>query len=379
MTRSGRILLVTPVFTNPPTQGNAARILAFGREMKARGFAVDLIYYVLDRLTPEIEASMRQEWADISFVPASPHARQSHPAFWGLDDWCPDALVVEVARAVGRRNYRAVVVNYVWLSRCFEVVDEPLRCLDTHDLFGGRHELSATAGMEPNWYFTGVNDEARGFDRADIVLGIQHEESLRISSRTRAPVMTIGHPVAPYFLTHQDGDIRLARFGYFASGNPWNTRSIQTFDVAVQKGRLNIDWLLAGSICDQELELATPSLILGRVDAPEDFYLSVDCVLNPMVAGTGLKIKTVEALAYGRAVIGTRSAFEGLSPEHELHRLETPEDCALAGQAYATSPSLRIELYSAGRRLYGRYMSRLADDYDNLAAVFRGDTRSGRR
>ncbi len=376
MRRTGRILLVTPVFTNPPTQGNSARILAFGREMKARGFAIDVIYYALDSLTPEIEAAMREEWAEVRFVPASPHARQTYPAHWGLDDWCPDSLVAEVARAVGRRNYRAVIVNYVWLSRCFEVVDKPLRCLDTHDLFGGRHELSISAGMEPNWFFTGREEEARGFDRADIVLGIQSEETRRIAAMTKAAALTIGHPVPPYFVSHPDGEARLAQFGYFASGNPWNVRSIEAFDRAVQEQDIVLDWVLAGSICDRPPALRTPFLILGRLAAPEDFYLAVDCVLNPMVAGTGLKIKTVEALAYGRAVIGTWSAFEGLDPEHELHRLDTPQDCASAALAFASSAALRAELYSAGRELYGRYMSRLADSYDHLAALFRGDART---
>ncbi|WP_295185929.1 glycosyltransferase [uncultured Brevundimonas sp.] len=364
--RKRRVLIVTPTFTNPPSQGNSARILAFGRELKARGVTVDVLYYVLDQFNQEIEAQMRAEWAELHLVSAQPHSQQKFPACWGLDDWCPPMLVKAVGDLCRKTAYDAVITNYVWLSACLEEVRGPLKILDTHDLFGGRHQLSLSVGMEPSWFFTTEREEARGFDRADLVVGIQFDESAHIAEQTRAKVITVGHPVEPHFLFQEDAERKSATFGYFASGNPWNVASIAAFDEKLATKTTHLDWAIGGSICKALPRLAGHPKVLGLVSDPWDFYQQVDCALNPMMSGTGLKIKTVEALAYGRAVIGTDHAFKGFHTEHWAHKLTGPAEVADAAFEYQSSNSLREELYAFSRKIFGRYMIDVNKSYDEL-------------
>ena len=111
------------------------------------------------------------------------------------------------------------------------------------------------------------------------------------------------------------------------------------------RGQAGLPWLLAGRILQRrDLSLATAPLLLPQVPDPAAFYQAVDCVLNPMVPGTGLKIKTVEALAHGRPVLGTRHAFSGLPAEHPGHcAADVPEMVALM-RAWRDSEAFRPEL-----------------------------------
>ena len=366
-----RILMVTPTLTNPAIQGNSARILAFGRELKRRGFDVEVLYYTLDAWTPEIEAQMRREWSRLHVLEGRAHREQAYAAHWGLDDWCPAELVSQVRRLCAETPYQAVVVNYVWLSACLEMVNGPLRILDTHDIFGDRARLAMEAGLEPSWYFTSPAEEARGFDRADIVLAIQDEERQAIAPRTKAPVLTVGHPVHARFLLDEFRSPSVAQFGYFASKNPWNIASIRALDDALAETHTSPAWLLAGSICREPLLLRSNPRILGLVDDPGDFYDLVDCVLNPMAAGTGLKIKTVEALAYGRPVLGTTEAYRGLEIFHPSQAVPTIADLAQLIFDYTDSPRLRHDIGAASMRTYVSYMQATQQAYDDLAQIIR--------
>lgn len=364
-----RILLVTPTHTHPPRQGNSARILAFGREMHRRGYAVDLLYYKIDYWSGNTAIAMRAEWDALHLIEPQPHRKQARASHWGLDDWCPDALVHKVRQLCLRHPYQAVVVNYVWLSRVLEAVDNAVKVIDTHDVFGGRAELALASGVEPSWFFTSPEDEATGLERADIVLAIQNDERDLLASRTSRPVYTVGHPVHATYRPLPPTDTAI--FGYFASANPWNLASIRALDQELALNGHAMPWVIAGSICRSELNLQSSPRIMGMVQSPADFYDKVSCVLNPMLAGTGLKIKTVEALAHGRPLIGTREAFRGLESFHPMQSLDTIEDMAMAMTEFASSHALRVELITACAHTYVAYMATTQSAYDDFASLIR--------
>jgi hypothetical protein len=305
-------------------------------------------------------------WSQFHFVKSTPLPPPSLGSCWGVDDWCPDQLCERVRSLHARNRYAAVLVNYVWMSRVLVDLADVLRIIDTHDLFGDRHLVCAAAGLEPRWFFTSAAEEARGFDRADIVIGIQSEEADLIRARTTARVITVGHPVQPAFMTGFDPLPPVVTFGYIGSANPWNVRSVVELDRALG-GRSDLSWLLAGTILKRELPLVSHPFRLGVVDRLETFYEMVDCIVNPMIGGTGLKIKTIEALGYGRPVIGTVDAFRGLPARHPGHRLETAQDVADMMHEYAQSESVRNELRRASRLMYFEYAAEVAVQYDELA------------
>lgn len=61
-----------------------------------------------------------------------------------------------------------------------------------------------------------------------------------------------------------------------------------------------------------ELHRAYSSCFVGPTAELAPFYFAARCVIAPMVSGTGISIKTVEALALGKPFVGTSKAYRGM-------------------------------------------------------------------
>ena len=65
-------------------------------------------------------------------------------------------------------------------------------------------------------------------------------------------------------------------------------------------------------IVKDELESKSKKVeVIGTVSSIEPYYLGASCVIMPIFDGAGMKVKTAEALMYGKSIFGTREAFEG--------------------------------------------------------------------
>jgi hypothetical protein len=368
-----RVLVVSPVASHPAEQGNSARIQALGAALMARGAVCEFLYYTAEGLTPAQRDAMAGFWHALHLHPAEVVREPGLPGAWGLDNWCQPALAERVAALHRARRYDAVLANYVWMSRVLEgIADGALTVIDTHDLFGDRHLIARAQGLDPSWFFTTREEEARGLDRAGLVLAIQEEEATALRGRTARPVLTVGHMPEPRYLTEDEtATPRRAMFGYLGSANPWNAASVRALDRALlAAGAPDLPWLLAGQILTRrDLALGSAPLLLDPVPEPGVFYRAVDCVLNPMTGGTGLKIKTVEALAHGRPVLGTRDAFAGLPAAHPGHAAADAAEVVALMREYAASATFREELRRASRVLALRYAAAVALQLDTLAAL----------
>ena len=66
--------------------------------------------------------------------------------------------------------------------------------------------------------------------------------------------------------------------------------------------------------------------LLGFVDNPADFYAKADVAINPVYQGTGLKIKTFEAISYDKVTLVHPHSMAGVFKKDEapLFASETP-------------------------------------------------------
>ena len=187
-----KVLVVSPIPSHPPVQGNSARILAFGSELKRRGVEADFLYYGMEGLSKEQAEVMIGFWHRFYFVRSQPLQRPTFARSWGIDDWCADQLCDMVKTLAKTHRYHAIIVNYVWMSKVLVGIDGPLKMIDTHDVFGNRHLTAEEQGLEPRWFFTTMEEECKGYERADIVIGIQENESAQIRRRHSAGGGTSG-------------------------------------------------------------------------------------------------------------------------------------------------------------------------------------------
>lgn len=373
-TRAPRLLMVSPIASHPADQGNAQRILALGAALAARGVVVEFLYHTAEGMTAGQEAAMRAHWPAFHVNHAERRPEPRLPGAWGLDDWCPESLVARVAGLHRARRYDAVLAHYVWMSRVLDRAALPppevLRILDAHDVFGGRHRLAQEGGLDPSWFFTTEAEEARGLARADLVLAIQPEEAAVLAGRGARRLLVLGHAPPPRFLEGAPLPAPSAAFGTLASANPWNMASILALDAAIAAEGGGLDWLLAGSILRRldPLALRSRPALLDPLPEVGRFYDAAGCVLAPTAGGTGLKVKTVEALMSGRPVLGTRHAFAGLGAEHPAHAAEDMPALVALMRRHAADAGFRAEVAQATRLLALRVAAEVAVQQDALAA-----------
>ncbi|AWI77032.1 hypothetical protein CEW83_18830 [Parazoarcus communis] len=114
--------------------------------------------------------------------------------------------------------------------------------------------------------------------------------------------------------------------------------------------------------CVQELGGRNAIIVTGGVDSVEPYYAEADLVIAPIRFGGGTRIKILEALSYGRAVVSTTIGAEGLDlePGRDLLQADSPEKFATACVELLRDPIRRDELATSGR-------SRVLDLYSRTA------------
>lgn len=102
---------------------------------------------------------------------------------------------------------------------------------------------------------------------------------------------------------------------YVGSDNEINIKSFLYFMnniLPIVKTRApDVRVVLAGKIC-HHLSRNSGAVLLGEVENLEDVYAGARIVINPAIMGTGLCIKSIEALGYGKPLVATPEGARGL-------------------------------------------------------------------
>ncbi len=334
-----RILVISEIGAGPPFLGNRARLRSLLVEMRRLGWQIDFAGVrmadeertgtlpFIDRWVwsfgPNFQQSLWSRYsrailrrlAKVGIRPDS-DAEDGVELNAELDHWFRPHWHLEARRLQKREKYQQVLVSYVFHSAFLMAFPpECLKLIDTHDVFTDRKERLASQGITNFWFSTRREVEKIGLRRADVILAIQAKEAEFFRGMLGADreVHTVGHFVDPVEVPRRAG--AELQVGYIASDNPININAIEWFLSEVWPGVIEqvpaATLLIGGRIC-QSLAEAPSVKLLGELadlaEAHEQFAFSI----NPMTGGTGLKIKTVESMSYGRAVVGTPSAAEGL-------------------------------------------------------------------
>ena len=106
-------------------------------------------------------------------------------------------------------------------------------------------------------------------------------------------------------------------------------------------------------------------MVTEHVNSSAEFYKTYDIMLVPLFSGSGLRIKLVEGLAYGKAIITTRIGAEGISyTDHkDLVIADDAETFTAAIVSLLKDPGRKQELQMHARLLAEQYF-----DYKKTAA-----------
>lgn len=397
-----RTLILTPVPSHPVQGGGwTARLNHLVEALEEIGQEVDYAY-IPNVIKPADMTSMTKHWGKHLHVlplPALPSLIAQRPVGVRIFDRCLHQIEYRISyanekaktRLFGRwdtwynrkihryllelqreRKYNAVIIQYGLFSKAFQAFGENvLRLLDTNDLCVGRHELMQRFGLTSKWSTT-KKEETRHLNRANGILAITDEEGQLFSYLSQRQVYIVGH-LAPVTLS-QISPARRMEALFVGGDNKMNQHAakfliheiLPLLRARVPDARI----LFAGDIC-RFLLPAEGLILLGKVENLQPVYEQVTLVVNPMFAGTGLAIKTIEALSYGKPVVATRMGARGLLQGVGtcIFVADHPDEFASAMARIMQSPQLAADLGVAAHCFAAKYRKRMIE---NLYTCFNG-------
>jgi polysaccharide biosynthesis protein PslH len=374
-----RILVISRVGGPPPHRGNRTRMAALLAEMRRLGYQVHFAgvrmaaeekaatRLLVDEWVGDFEvrrpsASLARLWSSLEYRVRLP-LRYARWVYDRLDELFYDHWLGAARALQQQRQYARVLVPYVNYSKFFEAFPDPcLKILDAIDAFSNTGRQLRAKKVYWTSYSYSQEDETRGLLRAQRIIAIQAREAayFRQLVGSACQVYTVGHlaespgastPPTPF-----------PRLGYIGSrkNNLVNVQAVQwclrEIWPAVRKRLPNAELWLAGE-AGETVEVAPGVCHLGPVPSLTDFYRDCPVLINPARRGTGLKIKTIEALMHGRPVITTSIGAEGLE-SFIGHGLSV---CDSAGEFAKTAIGLLSDLPQA--RQLGEESLRIMRDY----------------
>lgn len=318
-----KILIISPTPTHPTNAGNRSRIYVYSKYLMEAGHEVHFLYS--DQEDADIRA-MEDYWGGrfhhVSYK--APVKREYNPLlqkiipdyryYSHVDDHYNELLDHKIRELKEQFNFTAVIVEYIFNTRAFDLFGKNvLKVVDTHDVMSNRHRHFLRAGKPAVWYSTSKREEKKGIDRANVVMAIQDREAAFYRKLTKRKVITVGHMVGLIKINPQPLPAR--RLLFVGSNNPNNYHAVTDFITGyfpvLKSAYPGLECFIAGKI-GLAIADADGIIKLGEVDDLSKAYKLSDIVFNPLTIGTGLKIKMIEALGYGKAVISTTIGAEGL-------------------------------------------------------------------
>lgn len=297
---------------------------------------------------------------------------------YDIDDWVAPELTGHVHQLARRVRFDAMLVNYVMYSRCLMLAPPgTVRVLDTHDRFAGRQDLLAALGRRPDFFWTSLPDETRGVRRADLVLAIQSQENAYFNELTGGRSHELGHLIGARDLPRSRRNRAVGQplaVGLVGSRNQVNSeyfkRFIERWHSLPRPERDRLVLKVAGNIADDPVVRgaggASEVEFCGVVPELGAFYSTVDVVVNPIEQGTGQKIKSVEAIAYGVPIVSTAEGFAGIESDRPYHRAEDQGALVRWLLEAATVQRLLDDMRSATAGLRARHLRKLDRQFDGM-------------
>jgi glycosyltransferase involved in cell wall biosynthesis len=244
----------------------------------------------------------------------------------------------------------AVLANFCWMTPLYENIGGVRKLVLAHDVAYQRHQLDFGKAGHAGIGLPAANKEgeSRLLRCADTILAISGEDAAAF--REMVPDRAIAVVQKSAALTRLGPGRQRGRCLFVGGLNDANLQGLLWFlaDVwpLVQASRPDAVLHVCGRICELAPAALPAGVVLrGRVDDLKPEYLDAEVVVVPLLQGTGVKIKLVEACSFGKACVTTAVGLQGL-PFLRDGVLEANEPIAFAQAVLRVldDPSLREEL-----------------------------------
>ncbi|GAK50562.1 glycosyl transferase group 1 [Candidatus Moduliflexus flocculans] len=275
------------------------------RSFKAR------FYPLYSRLPVSILAPLRKAWYRLRKCDIPGHHR-------------PDAIATDAEIVFVRERFENIcpdifMANETFLGNILHAYKHNSTVLKVNIAFDLHHQRqkkfseSGVSKKTPDW---NRQKEIALLNAANILISIHEDDTVTL--REMLPrAETICVPFPTNFYPHPQVEQVPGRCLFVGSsidhnvhGLAWFLREIWPL-VLVKEPQATLH--ICGTVCGSLMQFASPNIqLLGRVDDLHAEYGAAQICVIPLIAGSGLKIKLVEALSHGRACVSTSVGVQGV-------------------------------------------------------------------
>jgi glycosyltransferase involved in cell wall biosynthesis len=371
-----RVLYFFPDNVGRQNAGNKTRAIQLLKYLKQKGYQVDfasLKHEKTDQGTEQdtIDFLLNNKLADnVYLLPRKPGKGNPILYFLQYKMWdliyywfayplksnIPTFLTIRLKHAfeevLKANTYDDIIISYVTCAGL--VSNKPLlkgakTIIDTHDFITAQFKYKKNFNLGVTF-----QDEITRLNKFDEVWAISHEEQYVFGQFCKSNVRLVPLMIDMDHITDQPMAAKKYDLVYVASDNVHNKRSADWFFDKVYPLlpadiKICVIGLINKSIPEQyKIER------VAYADKLDDYYTQSKIALCPMLTGTGVKVKVVEALAHGLPVVCTLRGIDGL-PNKRLNGCLVSDDPAEFASniitllndkvVYATQSTLAKELF----------------------------------
>lgn len=357
-----KILLASPVVSHPARSGNSTRVEQIVHALSALGcevhFVLCPIALMQDRRAGtamrhhfgeryhELNAGQviyggwRQRiWRAICKL----GLRQTNLGrdFIFAGDIFPARIIREFHTLVERIQPDVILCEYAITAPLITALHNRYRCIvDTHDCFTNRNARIRATGGTGLWWSLTEHQERTLLAQFDDVIAIQESEAAffhGLLPREQPGVVVLDILDIPGQVADPQKPCPQT-IGFIGSRNRHNVEGLRLFLAnhwpRIRQALPDVRLIVAGDITLQDGDYPGVDLV-GRVDDLwRDFYANCAFTINPCVSGTGLKIKTVEAMSFGLPVVSTPEGCSGMESSigagilcHDMSSADFTDSC----------------------------------------------------
>ena len=293
----------------------------------------------------------------------------SGKTYWG-SMWMNPKLRLAVKSLAAKHDFDVVHCDWLQPAVSLRGLDLPvlIRTLDVH--FPGMIEWAndpAFGGKLRKLYWQTQGQRFRRFEAetlraVPVVVTVSAEDEAVLRREGVSQVVTIPPPreVEPEVASRESNERPIMLF-MGRLDMPVNREAFFVFTDKVlphvgSETRARVNIIFAGGFPDEavrrratecDIEIRAP---LSNEEARE-LLAQAELFLSPVISGTGIKIKTLEAMANGKAIIGFAEAFRGVPLQDGVHALiaNSPEEFARSIEELAQDPSKSRRIGQAAR------------------------------
>lgn len=332
MQKTAKILYFMPDLSLDPNAGNRARVLSLLRFFKSKNFEVD--YFGIEDWMPTpkdaVQKMLETKLVDRVFVgqrkpfrnnrlkrfffhkiPELLFNRNRDNSFFGAD--ASLHLCRQFKKVLKENTYDYILINYTnWsdIVRDKEYIKGARLIIDTHD-FLTIQQYNKDRDKQRNRLGRIFQEEINRLNYFDEVWSVSIDEYYIFDQLLDANVELV-----PNISIYEQKDFKQKEkkydLLYVASDNPYNRASAKWFfDHVYPLLDRNIQIKLVGRICNHVDDYPNVDKSVFIEDL-SDIYAQSRVVLCPMLEGTGIKLKVLEAMSYGLPIVCNERGIDGL-------------------------------------------------------------------